>query len=384
MGRWQALALLFGVRTAMAFQFQSVASLGPQLEAAYGLTLADLGFLFGLYMAPGIVVALAGGRLGQAFGDARVVMGGLVLMTLGGAMMAMSPDTWMMTAGRLISGAGGVLLNVVMTKMISDRFDGREIATAMAIFVNSWPVGIALALIFLPGFGAWAGVEAALWLSAGLSVPGLLAMLLIWRDRDTGGAESASGARLSGRPFVGAVAAGWVWGFFNGALAIAFGFGTALLVERGAAIEVAGWPPSLVMIATAIVAPFGGMLSDRTGRRDLIIAVGGVAMAVFLILVAMDIATTLSFIGIGCATGLIAGPIMALPASVLPPAMRAAGMGVFFSVYYASILITPVLAGVISEAADTAAWAFSAAALFAILAIGGLNWTRRSALEQMG
>jgi len=39
-------------------------------------------------------------------------------------------------AGRLVAGAGVVLLNVQMTKMVADWFAGREIATAMAIFVK--------------------------------------------------------------------------------------------------------------------------------------------------------------------------------------------------------------------------------------------------------
>src|SRR5439155_18257285 len=47
---------------------------------------------------------------------------------------------WQM-AGRLASGAGGVLLTVQLTKMGTDWFAGKEIATAMAIFVNSWPAG---------------------------------------------------------------------------------------------------------------------------------------------------------------------------------------------------------------------------------------------------
>jgi hypothetical protein len=44
--------------------------------------------------------------------------------------MALS-DSWTgQIAGRLVAGAGGVLLNVQMTKMVADWFAGREIATA--------------------------------------------------------------------------------------------------------------------------------------------------------------------------------------------------------------------------------------------------------------
>ena len=63
-------------------------------------------------------------------------------------------------AGRLICGAGGVLLNVQMTKMVTDWFAGKEIATAMAIFVISWPAGVALSLLVLPAIGTAYGVRA--------------------------------------------------------------------------------------------------------------------------------------------------------------------------------------------------------------------------------
>ena len=74
-------------------------------------------------------------------------------MLIGGLAMALSNSWNMQIAGRLVAGAGGVLLNVQMTKMIADWFAGHEIATAMAIFVNSWPAGIALSLLTLPVIG---------------------------------------------------------------------------------------------------------------------------------------------------------------------------------------------------------------------------------------
>src|SRR5260370_31539200 len=61
---------------------------------------------------------------------------------------------------RLFGGAGGVLLNVQMRKMVADCFAGREIETAVAIFVNSWPAGIALSLLTLPLIGTAYGVGA--------------------------------------------------------------------------------------------------------------------------------------------------------------------------------------------------------------------------------
>ena len=60
-----------------------------------------------------------------------------------------------------MAGIGGVIMNVLMTKMVADWFTGKEISTAMAIFVNSWPIGIAISLLMLPPIGVVYGASGA-------------------------------------------------------------------------------------------------------------------------------------------------------------------------------------------------------------------------------
>ena len=62
---WVMLAVLCVVRTAIGFQFQSVAALGPTLVERYQTDYAGLGTLIGMYMLPGIVFAIPGGLIGQ-------------------------------------------------------------------------------------------------------------------------------------------------------------------------------------------------------------------------------------------------------------------------------------------------------------------------------
>jgi predicted MFS family arabinose efflux permease len=51
--RWYVLALLFCVRVAMAFQFQTVAALSPLIMSEFKVNIADIGLLIGLYLSPG-------------------------------------------------------------------------------------------------------------------------------------------------------------------------------------------------------------------------------------------------------------------------------------------------------------------------------------------
>lgn len=170
--RWSILAVLFLVRTSFAIQFQAVAALSPVMMNEFGIGLAEIGVLIGLYLAPGIVVAYPGGSIGRRYGDTRAVAGGLVLMIGGGTLMALG-DSWeAQVAGRLVAGTGGVVLNVLMSKMVQDWFAGREIATAMGIFVNSWPIGIAAALVILPGSPRRADTRSPAFSSPAWSSPG--------------------------------------------------------------------------------------------------------------------------------------------------------------------------------------------------------------------
>jgi MFS family permease len=180
--RWNALALLFTVRLAMAFQFQAVAALAPSIMHTYGIGVGDIGLLIGLYLSPGILLAIPGGTIGRRFGDKQAVLAGLVLMTAGGLLMVLLDGWWPQVAGRILAGIGGVILNVLMSKMITDRFAGREIATAMGIFVNSWPVGIALALVILPWIDAFFGLSAAMLAVAGFAFIGALLLAVFYQN----------------------------------------------------------------------------------------------------------------------------------------------------------------------------------------------------------
>jgi MFS family permease len=358
--RWRALALLFTVRTAMAFQFQAVGALSPLFAGAFGIGLADIGLLIGLYLAPGIVIALPGGALAARFGDRTMVLVGLALMVAGGTLTVFGTTFGAQIAGRLMAGAGGVVLNVLMTKMVADWFAGREIATAMAIFVNSWPVGIALALLLLPAVAEAAGLAAALGVTAGLAALCLPLFAGLYRPAPQAAGPVAVAAWPQGGALAALLLAAAIWGLYNAALAMVFGFGPALMTERGLSLVAASGLTSLVLWLVALSVPLGGVLADRLRRRDLVLLAGLAGFAAGLVAVRAGGMPLAGFALIGALAGLSAGPIMSLPAAVLRPDTRAAGMGLFYTVFYAIMLAAPWLGGRLAAAAGSAAAAFDA------------------------
>jgi MFS family permease len=367
MHRWNVLILLFIVRLSMAFQFQSVAAMSPAIMKAYGVGLGDIGLLISLYLAPGMAFALPGGEIGRRFGDKRVVLFGLALMIAGGLLMAFAPAWHWQIAGRIVAGIGGVVLNVLMSKMVTDWFAGKEIATAMAIFVNSWPARIALCLFLLPAIVAEKGIATAQLLTTAFCALGFVLLAALYRSPPHSGSGTIVPAASWPRPPVirAMVAAGSIWGLFNAAIGMVFGFGTILLVERGWDLAAAGSATSLVLWLVSISVPFGGILADRTGKHVEIMLIGFALFAVTLLGATRTDAVIPAFVGL--VGGLSAGPIMSLPARVLSPPVRAVGMGIHFTLFYVFVVAAPIVAGILSSRIGTAGTAFDLGAFMLAL-----------------
>ncbi|CUT15006.1 Nitratenitrite transporter [Bradyrhizobium sp.] len=370
--RWGILAILFVVRLTIAFQFQSAAAVAPLLQQSFGVGLADIGILIGLYFTPGIVLALPGGAIGRTLGDKPTTIVALLLMTAGSLVMA-TTDVWgWQMAGRLASGAGGVLLTVQLTKMGTDWFAGKEIATAMAIFVNSWPAGVAISLLVLPAIGTAYGAGAVFLVTGALTATGIV--LIIFYQAPPGATASAAGSgRLDPLALLAVIVAGAIWGLYNIGFAMIFSFGPSLLVERGWSIAAAGSAISLVMWLSVISVPSGGYLADRT-KRPFVVAIAASLVVAGLLawLTRSDAVIAILVLG-GLIGGLPAGPIMSLAARVLAPETRAIGMGVFYTLFYAAMMLGPAVAGRLAKSAGTAAVALDLGAL-TVLACPPLMW----------
>ena len=141
-GRWSALAMMFLFGLAAAMQLQSVQSLAPLLVAQVGLSYAEIGVLTGVFMLPGVFLALPGGMLAGRLGDRRAMAIALALMLGSGVVMATTQSYAVMVVARVAGGAGSAVLTTQGLKVVTDWFAGREISTAMAINAASFGLGI--------------------------------------------------------------------------------------------------------------------------------------------------------------------------------------------------------------------------------------------------
>jgi MFS family permease len=369
--RWLILIVLFFARCTMAAQFECIGALAPLLRKATGLTIGEIGLLIGLYLLPGAVLALPGGAITRALGDKRTMLLTLLLM-IGGGLLAMDTDWQMQLLARLICGAGGVVLTVSATKMIVDLFAGRELATALGLFVNSWPAGIAIALVSLPAVGERYGLQAALLVNVVLPAVALLVVALVVPGR----APGASGDRSHSwpaRPVIAAVmVVGVAWGIMNAAFATLFSFGPTLLFEKGQPAASAASIVSIVLWVTIIAIPIGGLIADRLPNTRGFIFAGVLVGAGLTFLVPRTDLLLPFLIVLGLVAGLPGAAVMSLPSRVLSEETRAIGMGVFYTAYYCVMLLLPPLQGAIAKLQNNVAITFDVAGVLLLLAIPAL------------
>lgn len=353
--RWRILALLFLARIGLGFQFQTMASVGDNLVVAFGLDYAGIGLLIGLFMAPGLFLALPAGFSGRYASDRVLAVSGLCALALGGLVSAAAMDSWIVGFGRAISGAGFLLATLYFTKMVADWFDGREIATAMSILVMSWPFGIAMGQVGHAWLAEIYGWRVPFQVASGYCLLAALGVLVFYRaPHDVPPIKAGTPVLLTGTEWGLTICAGIAWGVFNAGYVVYLSFGPKVLEGMGQSafsaagiISVGSW---LMIFSGALC----GQIADRFGRRDTILAVCMIGAVVALALLSVPgagLPASLLFGLIGMAP---AGVIMSLAGQAMHPERRAFGMGVFFTVYYAIMMAAPPLAGALFDATGNA------------------------------
>jgi len=344
--RWAILALLFASRVGLGLQFQTLGSVADPLARDLHLSFTQIGTLIGLFMIPGLVLAIPLGFAGRYASDRALVAAGLAALALGGGVAAAADEFGLLALGRLLCGVGFVVTTIFFTKMVVDWFAGRELATAMAVLVMSWPFGIAMGQVGHSWLAATYGWRVPFVAAALYCLAGALLLTAAYRAPPaTTATVPAASIALTAREWTLTLIASLVWAAFNAAYIVYLSFAPRVLVAGGLGVIEAA---SIISLASWVMIFSGaacGQLADRTGRSDLILSMClGVAMGSLALLshVVWAVPLSLLFGLIGMAP---AGLIMALTGVAMAPHKRAFGMGIFFSAYFVVTAPAPAIAG---------------------------------------
>jgi len=376
--RWPALVVVFITRISMGVQFQSIASVAPLLVADLHLSYAQLGTLVGLYLLPGVALALPGGWLGRRFGERRAVVWSLALMLAGGLVSAAGGSFATVAAGRVISGGAAVLMNLLVIKLTADWFAEHEMATAMAVVLTAWPVGLGLAVATLGAVATASSWRVAIVVASATAAVGLALMALVFRPAPT--RSEPGSASLAAADQALAVSSGAAWGAFNASVIVVVAFAPAMLVARGTSLGQAGFLVGLAIWTTIVSVPLGGLASDRIGRPNVAIVAGCLAAVALLLALPTMPAASVGLLLLGVVVGAAPGPLTSLLPRALPPERLAVGLGLSYTVYYVVVALAQPLAGMVRDhTGDPAAPIRVAAAAMAATILGLIvfRWIER-------
>lgn len=371
------VALAIGLsRIAFGFQLQTIATLGPDLARAYGLDYAALGTLVGIYMAAGVVVALPAGFAARRFGDYPLAVLGFSLMVLGSVVASLGSVEVIM-AGRLMSGSGSVILTVLQGKIIADRFRGPNFTHVMGAIVGSFPIGLGLAQVVLPGFAAGFGVQMAFIVGAGVAALAFLLLLLCWTEAAAAPARSATWP--SRREIWLVAITGLIWTAYNAGYHNYLAFLPSLMAGRGHSQALTGAAMSLATWGNLPAILLGGIFATRFGGGKVFM-VGTLATFVGVIGPAFADWPLLWTALFGTIGSLHGGLIIEMGTLSAKPQNRAVAMGIFYTTYYAGASVIPALCGQVADWVGDPIGALVCAALLSLLAIPLYVWQRRVAI----
>ncbi len=182
MRRWLMLGLGMAAQTAGTVFMFGLPFLLPELRAATGLPLAQLGLLVGCPSAGMLLSLVAWGAAADRYGE-RLVM----VLGLGGAAVflvgaAYRHDPVPMGVLLVLAGAAGASVNAASGRLVLGWFPRERRGVAMGWRQTAQPLGLAVAGVLLPSVALAGGLRAAFWTLAGICLVTAVVVAVLARD----------------------------------------------------------------------------------------------------------------------------------------------------------------------------------------------------------
>lgn len=354
--------LLFYAYLAFGTLLQVFPPLLDRVIDEFGVSRQSTALVMTLFMAPVVLLAIPAGLLVDRHGVAGTGRLAFLLMLLGGAATALAGTFPALLLGRVISGAGGGLLVVVLFKVMAQTFSRAQYGLALGIFAAGLPAGTGLAFNGLGPLGQTLDWRAAT-LAATLVVGSALAVfeLLVRRNApSTDGSTAVNPAQALQSRELWRLAATTALGYMA-ILAFTTWAPTTLVSYAGIPLWVATFIASLLLLIDIPFAPLWGRASDRAGRRKPFIVAsfaiylaGSLAVpfiAVTPVVAIPGLLAVITLMGIGCA--MFFPTALAIPGEVVVPQLAGAAYGLFFTAQVSGMMLGPVLLGYVLDWGST-------------------------------
>jgi len=279
---------------------------------------------------------------------------GLIVMAVGATAFALAPNYLSLLTGRLVFGIGGLTINLLLARLVTEAFKGRELSLAMGVFNSVFPASMIVMFTLHPRLLALMGWRGELLTLAALAVVALpLHVVAVPAARQGADArDSSSPTRRRMTPSLAALSVAWA--LFFGVYAAVFTFAAQWAGGPAALLTV-----SLIAWTALILAPLVGIAIDRAGHPLLAAALAGMSLGL--------LAPTPAMVLVGVATAIALTSTYSLPVRIVPSAQVGFAFGFITAFSNLATLVGPAATGAVSDVVTgwTIPWAMLSAAALA-------------------
>ncbi len=374
--RWIILITAVCGFSAYAFVNQSVPPVITLIIRDLSISHAQAGSLMGAFAFPGIFISLLAGMLSWHLGARRLGVLAFVCLAGGSLVTTLSHGYALLLASRLLAGAGGMTVAVIIPQLLAQWFHGRELGVAMAVFQASFTASAIVA------FNVFARVGAAYTWSTVFAVSTLIAVFggavyaLLARPAPTApGAVNPDASLWKSWQTVlrNLWPLAFAWMCLNAAMISILTFTPDLLIGRGWSPVVAGRITSMVLWPTLVVLPIFGWLVDRTQLKLPFAVAGGCFCCIAVLGIAdgrLPIEAMLLLMGTG--VGCIVPSTYAMPSDRVQSQALPLAFGLLIACQSLGVTIGPYLTGLVRDLTGGYYWSYLLIAVYLMLLLCGL------------
>ena len=364
--RWLILASTVVSFFAVGVTFFAVPALVPELVSRFGLSHLAIGILMGAISVPAVFLSIPLGAAVDRWPARAAGNVALLLMALGAILFAIAPSYAILFIGRLLFGVGGLIINLLLARLVTAAFAGRELSLAMGIFNAVYPASMIVMFTFHPRLLAtfgWRGELMALAVVVLIAIP--LHNIAVPRNlRGEAATENHSREPWITAPLL-ALAISWM--VFFAAYASIFTFAPEWAGGGASALLIG----SLIAWVALVLSPLVGTLIDRTGRAARWVLGGQLLLAAVLAAMAAAIMPPIpAMLLVGVTFAAVSTATYSLPAALVPAARIGFAFGFITAFSNLGNIVGPAVSGAIRD--RIGGWALVWAILAAAAMLGAI------------
>jgi MFS family permease len=335
---WIILIVLYMATLSATLNLFKLPPLMTTIQTAFGVDIVKAGKLMSVFSIMGFVLAFPAGYILKRFGIKVTALIAVGAATIGPIIGALAETFTILYAGRFIEGVGMGLIMVTAPLAISLWFPLTNRALPNGLWASSVGVGNMVMLLSAPSIAVSSGWGSVWWITAVFSAISFIVFAVLFRmpkqEEMTAAPEPSpepeseaveeDSSLLKGIANSNFWMIGIAFGCYNlVAMAIVTFYPQFLEVERGYSLTYdngillnASFVTALVLGVPILTGPLGGYISDRLGKRKIMILIPYILMTLTFLFPFSVTGSSITMYVI--VLGIVNGPLAAVMLAAVP------------------------------------------------------------------